>query len=271
MKIITVTNQKGGVAKTTTAAALGFGLALKGFKVLFVDADAQGNLTETTYPVDDDGNLIEEITGGSLFNIMIKEEGYTLKSVIRPSKYPNVDIVPANIMLSEIDMRLITMLSRENILKDALVQVANDYDYCVIDTPPSLGWMTLNALVASDYLIIPTYTERFSLKGIKQLYENITDVKRSVNKKLEILGLLITRNKKTLLSNDLKEILRLSAENMNTSLFNTVIREQVAINEAQMSEKSIYEYMRNIKKRNGTVADDYKNFTEEVLERMEAK
>ena len=254
MKIITVTNQKGGVAKTTTAAALGFGLALKGFKVLFVDADAQGNLTETTYPVDDDGNLIEEITGGSLFNIMIKEEGYTLKSVIRPSKYPNVDIVPANIMLSEIDMRLITMLSRENILKDALVQVANDYDYCVIDTPPSLGWMTLNALVASDYLI-----------------ENITDVKRSVNKKLEILGLLITRNKKTLLSNDLKEILRLSAENMNTSLFNTVIREQVAINEAQMSEKSIYEYMRNIKKRNGTVADDYKNFTEEVLERMEAK
>ena len=271
MKVITITNQKGGVAKTTTAAALGFGLAMKGYKVLFVDADAQGNLTETAYPVDDNGEIITDFGDNNLNMVMMKQ--CKLKDTIKHSKYPNVDLVPADLLLSEIDTKLIMVMRREYVMQEALQEVKDDYDYCVIDTPPSLSWMTLNSLIASDYVIIPTYTERFSMKGINQLYENFMAVKTSVNPNIKLLGFVLTRNKRYTLSKELKELLETQfAKNMDTNLFKTTIREQVAVNEAQMLNMNIYDYMKNARKtRTGNVADDYLKFTDEVLERMEDK
>ena len=158
-------------------------------------------------------------------------------------------------------------------MQEALQEVKDDYDYCVIDTPPSLSWMTLNSLIASDYVIIPTYTERFSMKGINQLYENFMAVKTSVNPNIKLLGFVLTRNKRNTLSKELKELLETQfAKNMDTDLFKTTIREQVAVNEAQMLNMNIYDYMKNARKtRTGNVADDYLKFTDEVLERMEDK
>lgn len=270
MKVITITNQKGGVAKTTTAAALGFGLAEMGYKVLFVDTDAQCNLTETVYPVDEHGNIKYDFNK-TIFELMLRE--CKVEDTICHSKYDRVDIIPASIYLTEIDMRLVTAIRRENIIADALMAVQNDYDFCVIDTPPSLGWMTINAIVASDYLIIPTFTEKFSLNGIQQLYDNYTSIKNTINPKLNILGFLITRNKgKTALARDLKEVLSQFAEEMGTKIFETVIREQVAVNEAQLNEVNIYDYMKKARKTiRGNVSEDYRNFVNEVLVKIGVK
>ena len=184
-----------------------------------------------------------------------------------------IPIIPASIYLTEIDMRLVTAIRRENIIADALMAVQNDYDFCVIDTPPSLGWMTINAIVASDYLIIPTFTEKFSLNGIQQLYDNYTSIKNTINPKLNILGFLITRNKgKTALARDLKEVLSQFAEEMGTKIFETVIREQVAVNEAQLNEVNIYDYMKKARKTiRGNVSEDYRNFVNEVLVKIGVK
>ena len=246
MTVITITNQKGGVAKTTTAAALGFGLAMKGYKVLFVDADAQANLTETVYPVDENGQIITDFGDLNLNMVMLRN--CTLKETIRHSKYENVDLVPADLFLSEIDTKLMMVMRREYVIREALESVADEYDFCVIDTPPSLSWMTLNSLIASDAVIIPTYMERFSLKGINQLYENFVTIKNTVNKDIRLTQIAV---------------------NMNTNIFKTTIREQVAVNEAQMLNMNIYDYMKGARKtRTGNVAEDYLNFTDEVLERL---
>lgn len=268
MIVITITNQKGGVAKTTTAAALGFGLAMKGYKVLFVDADAQANLTETVYPVDENGQIITDFGALNLNMVMLRK--CSLKDTIRHSKYENVDLVPADLFLSEIDTKLMMVMRREYVIREALQTVADEYDFCVIDTPPSLSWMTLNSLIASDAVIIPTYMERFSLKGINQLYENFLTIKNTVNQEIKLLGFLLTRNKRNSLSKQLKELLETQiAVNMKTSIFKTTIREQVAVNEAQMLNMNIYDYMKSARKtRTGNVAEDYMNFTEEVLERL---
>lgn len=272
MKVITVTNQKGGVAKTTTAAALGFGIAQKGYKVLLVDTDAQCNLTDTSFPVNEQGKVInQQEIKKSIFDIMVRKE--KIKDVILHTQYDKVDLVPSSIYLSGIDVQLMSSLRREMILADALNEVADNYDYVIIDTPPSLSWMTMNAMVASDDIIIPTYLERFSIQGIKQLYENIVTIKSTINPKLKILGLVVTRNKgKTVVGKNMWATVEKLAEIMQTSVFKATIREQVAINEAQLSGRNIYDYLNKARKTiRGNVADDYRAFVDEVLEKVEVQ
>lgn len=268
MIVITITNQKGGVAKTTTASALGFGLANRGYRVLFIDTDAQCNLTDNVYPVNVQGEIIREFKDKTINEVMLKKCNIT--DAIYHTKYERADVVPASLFLTEIDMRLLNSIGRESILQKALKDIEEQYDYCIIDTPPSLGWMTINALTASDYIIIPTFTEKFSIMGIKQLYANYLTISNTVNPKLKLLGFLVTRNKaKSTVARETKEILEDIAREMGVPVFNSVIREQVAVNEAQFTEVSIYDYLKKSTKRvRGNVADDYNNFVDEVLERI---
>lgn len=272
MKVITVTNQKGGVAKTTTAAALGFGIGQKGYKVLLVDTDAQCNLTDISFPVNEKREVIDQQDiQKSVYDIMTRKE--KIKDVILHTQYENVDIVPSSIFLTDIDVQLMSSLRREMILSDALKEVADKYDYVIIDTPPSLSWMTMNALVASDGVIIPTHLEKFSINGIKQLYENIVTIKSTINANLKILGFVVTRNKgRTAVGKSMRVLVEQFAESMKTSLFKATIREQVAINEAQIVGRNIYDYLNNARKTiRGNVADDYRAFVDEVLEKVEVQ
>lgn len=251
---------------------MGFGLVNRGYRVLFIDTDAQCNLTDNVYPVNEQGEIIRGFKGNTINEVMLKE--CKIADAIYHTKYENADLVPASLFLTEIDMRLINSIGRESILQKALKDIEEQYDYCIIDTPPSLGWMTINALTASDYIIIPTFTEKFSIMGIKQLYDNYLTISNTVNPKLKLLGFLVTRNKaKSTVARETKEILEDIAREMGVSVFNAVIREQVAINEAQFTEVSIYDYLKKSNKRvRGNVADDYNSFVDEVLERIgEAK
>ena len=272
MIVITITNQKGGVAKTTTASALGFGLVNRGYRVLFIDTDAQCNLTDNVYPVNEQGEIIREIKGNTINEVMQKQ--CKISEAIYHTKYENADLVAASLFLTEIDMKLINSIESESILQKALQEIEEQYDFCIIDTPPSLGWMTINALTASDYMIIPTFTEKFSIMGIKQLYDNYLTISNTVNTNLKLLGFLITRHKaKSTVARETKEILEDLAKDVGVPIFKAVIREQVAINEAQFAEVNIYDYLKKPAKRvRGNVADDYNSFVDEVIERIgEAK
>jgi chromosome partitioning protein len=193
-EIISIINQKGGVGKSTTAFALGAGLSLKGFRVLFVDIDAQGNLTDTLRA---DG---ERLTSDDLL-----KGDVSARDVIKPFQRWNA--IPASQGLAGADIS-ITGNKKEYKLKESLAPLEGDYDYIVIDTPPALGILMTNALTACSWAIIPAQADRYSLKGIVQLYTTIDIVKRYSNRSLEIKGILLTRhNTRTVLSRDISEII----------------------------------------------------------------
>lgn len=262
MSIIGILNQKGGVAKTTTASALGFGLAERGKKVLVVDLDAQCNLT-TLLGLDPD--TIEN----SVYEVMLKKT--TVDKAICSTSYENLDILPCVPDATGLDLEIGGMFQREFIFTRAIEQVKNNYDYIVIDTPPALNTMTTNALIACDYVIIPTDTAVFSMRGIEKLNETI-NVIRQVNTKLKTLGILITRNKSvTRMNKELSNVIETMAEKFHTSLFNVKIRDQVAVSESQLYQENLLGFMREIKKDKNkeNAGTDYEKFVDEVLERIE--
>jgi len=249
MQIISIINQKGGVAKSTTAHAVGMGLSIMGHRVLLVDLDAQGNLSYA----------MKATQGKKTAHELLMKQA-TARDAIQHTEQG--DLIPSSPYLTGSDT-LLTMLGKEYRLKEALGSIKN-YDFIIIDTPPALGVLAINALTASRWAIVPAQADIFSLQGIAALYETIDMVRHYCNPQLEIMGILLTRHSpRTILSRDLTEIIEQTAQRLNTRLFKTTIREAVAVREAQASQRDLYSYAPR-----STATADYTALVDEILERM---
>lgn len=222
-KVIAIANQKGGVGKTTTAINLGGALAQLGRRVLCLDLDPQANLT---VGLGIDLNTVEKNIADVLIDPDLK-----LDSIIRPTKTKNLDVAPATLELSAAEVELFSAIGREMALRDKLTRdIIDRYDYILIDCPPTLGLLTLNALVSADGVIIPVQTQYYALKGVAALLKIIKTVQDRLNPKLKVLGMLPTfYDSRTILGRDMLESLRDLGDHQ---VFRTVIRQSVKVGEA---------------------------------------
>lgn len=247
-KIIAVTNQKGGVGKTTTCASLCGCLSAMGKKVLAIDLDPQGNLSFSLGADSDECYTIYDVFKGKI----------DLYDVIQ--HVGCCDVVPANILLSGCELEL-TGVGREYILREQLNSVKDAYDFVIIDTPPALSILTINAYTASNELIIPMVPEILSLQGIAQLKETILAVKKYYNRSLEIRGILLNKyNPRLILTKEVEDLANLIAEQLETDVFQQKISNSVIIAEAPAHAKTITEYAPRSK-----AAEEYNDLIYEIL------
>lgn len=255
-KVITVCNQKGGTSKTTSCVNLGIGLAMEGKKVLLVDSDPQGSLSISLgYPEPDE---MENTLATVMMNIVNDEEFCLEEILIHHDE--GVDILPANIELSAIEVSLVNVMSRELILRQLIERIRGDYDYIIIDCMPSLGMMTINALACADAVLIPVQAAYLPVKGLQQLIKTIGRVKRQLNPKLKIEGILLTMVDNR--TNYAKDICSLVYEVYSSSIkvFKTEIPLSVRAAEISAEGSSIYKYDPK-----GKAAHAYRELTKEVL------
>jgi chromosome partitioning protein len=251
--IISFANQKGGVGKTTTTISIGSGLAAKGKKVLLVDLDPQSNLTS--------GIGIDKMREyKSTYDVLIQD--HEISNVFLSTDIPNLFIVPSRIDLAASEIELVSKISREKILKEKLEKVKDDFDYILIDCPPSLGLLTINSLVASDGVVIPVQCEYFALEGISQLINTVNLVKKSLNPDLDVSGVVMTMfDARTKLS---VEVVNEVQKYFKEKLFNTIIPRNVRISESPSFGKPIDKYDPS-----SIGAKSYTKLAEEFLERFE--
>lgn len=250
-KIISFSNQKGGVGKTTTCVNLSACVASKGYKVLLVDLDPQGNATSSVGV-----EKTEELKG--IYNVIVGETN--IVEVVAKTKFDNLDIIPSDINLAGAEVELVQMNSREHILKNSLDIVRNSYDYIFIDCPPSLGLLTINALTASDSIIIPILCEFLSLEGLSQLMNTVWLVKQHLNSKLEIEGVVLTM--KSARGNSVNQVSQEIKKFFSKKVYETAIPRNVRVAEAPSYGEPIIYYDEKCK---GSLA--YKELTEEFLKR----
>lgn len=248
MEVLAIINQKGGIGKTTTAEALTAGLTLKGYKVLAIDLDAQMNFSRTAAAEHDSPTALDVLTGEA-----------TAADAIQPGSFCEIITGDRNINRLE---KMIQDTGKEYRLQEALAPIKKQYDYIVIDTPPALSLLTINALTACTGVIIPAEADIYALEGITALADTIATIKKYTNPALKIKGILLTKySDRTILSRDLAKAAEQVAAKLKTKLFKATIRNAVAIKEAQVMKRSIFDYAPKSK-----VAADYMAFIDELLE-----
>ena len=248
-KIIAIANQKGGVGKTTTSISLAASLGVLEKKILLIDADPQANANSGL------GLDVNAVEGGTYH---VLEHTLSAKKAIVKTASPNVDIIPAHIDLVAIEIELVDKKEREYMLKKALAEVKEDYDYILIDCAPSLGLITLNSLVAADAVIIPIQCEYFALEGLGKLLNTIKSIQNIHNPTLEIEGLLLTMfDSRLRLSNQVVDEVR---KHFSSMVFETIIRRNIRLGEAPSFGESIITYDATSK---GAI--NYLNLAQELL------
>ncbi len=252
MQTIAVANQKGGVGKTTTAHALAAGLSQKGYKTLAVDLDPQGNLSSSS--------------GVESYHVPTAYE--LLKQAVAPRETVQsaggYDIIPANIMLAGIEQEL-SQTGKEHRLKEGLSVLSSEYNFAIIDTPPALGVLTVNAFTAADGILIPTTAGIFATAGISQLSDTVRNVQKYCNPSLKIIGILFTRfNPRVNISRQIRELTEQIGEYISAPIYKSYIRSAVVVEEAQANKMDIFTYAGK-----STVSEDYEAFINEFLEKGE--
>lgn len=243
---IAIINQKGGVGKSTTAHAIGAGLARRGKRVLFVDLDPQGNLSYTLGAQDSGPSALDALTRAA-----------TAQEAVQHT--PGGDLLPASPALSGADT-MITAVGKEYRLREALEPLRDQYDYLIMDTPPALGILTVNALTACTGVIIPAQADIYSLQGISQLYATIQTVRQYCNPALTVKGILLTRfSPRAILSRDVADLIESTARQMGTRLYRTPVRECIAVKEAQANQQDIFTYAPK-----SNAASDYASLIDEI-------
>jgi ATPases involved in chromosome partitioning len=251
MKIISIFNQKGGVGKSTTASNLSAYLARHGLKVLAIDMDSQSNLTASL-------GINEEDLEHSIYDLLAVNtiDKELLSRTLIQTQYDRLHLLPSDISLSNADMALSQKDKPHLLLKNILNEF--EYDFVIIDCPPALGLLSVNSLVASDYIIVPITPQFFSVKGIKDLLNTYNLIKNNLNEKLEILGILITKfDTRKKISKDIRQTLK---DIFGDKIFKTVIREDVKIEYSQDDQQPIIYYHEKCKG-----YEDYTEFGKEVL------
>jgi len=245
-QVIVLANQKGGVAKTTTTLNLGVAFSEQGYKVLLVDLDPQGNLTMSQ-------GLNPDTIQKSMFDVLVHR--LPIDQVIEERE---VEIAVSSIDLAGADMALASQIGRERALEKALAPIKDRYDYIFIDTPPSLGLLTINAFVAATGVVVPVQTEYLSLRGLVQLENTLSMVRENLNPRVEIIGILPTMyDKRVTHSREADEILR---ENFGDLVYNTRIRKTIRFAEAPVKGSSVLAY-----EPSGEAANMYRDLAKEVL------
>lgn len=255
-KVISVCNQKGGVGKTTTAVNLGIGLASEGNKVLLIDGDPQGSLTISLGYREPD--RIDHTLASLLSEVMEEQKSSVSETIIHHEE--GVDLIPANIELSALEINLVNVMSREVMLRSLVENIKSDYDYIIIDCMPSLGMLTINALACADSVLIPVQAAYLPVKGLEQLIKTIGRVQRRLNKKLRIEGILLTMvDARTNYARDISQLV-VDTYSDQIGVFETLIPLSVRAAEISAEGSSIYQYDPK-----GKAASAYRTLTEEVM------
>ncbi len=252
--VLSVANQKGGVGKTTTSINLAAAIALKKKRTLLIDLDPQSNASIAFFTA-------EEIQSATMYDVFA-EHPLEMAKIIRPTKDPNLFVAPARLALARLEQQLAGQFDAPFKLKDALTPILKDYDYIVMDTPPALGILTVNALVASTHLLVPIQAAYFAIEGTDDLLETYGRIRSRPNPDLKVLGVVITLfDKRTNISRDTHEQIR---SVFGEALFKTRISKNVRLEESPAYKETIFTFAPK-----STGAEEYKKLAQEVLQRVE--
>ena len=255
MITLSISNIKGGVAKTTTAATIAAGLHKRGKRVLMIDSDPQTNLSMcfTEEPQEGDSSLYSIYSGGAKIDDIKKE----IK--------PGLDLIVGDFSLCSADMEFLGKVGSLKLLGKAIKECNSSYDYVIIDTPPNLGFLSLNAFMTSDYIVTPMAADSFSLKAIRLLKKTIDEVAEDVGKTIPVAGILLTRyTDRTNVAKILEENVNAAASLLNTKVFESRVRQATVVQESQLVKMDLFEYAPK-----APVTKDYESFINELLQRIE--